>query len=255
MGTVFTIDGAGWSGLLRFMCRGAATTGKTIKKIRYPNTYVDGLSYVPAVTAVARGAQALDEMLTAHFNGHPDADDVLVYGVSMGAQVACKWLRERGPTSTVPVDKVSFLLLANPEQPFHGIYRADPKLVKFMTLPDYGGVGVPESTPFAVTDVCRQYDGMADYPNLPAAQVGSLAIINALLGLLTIHNNYFRLALDSADNVRVRRGNITYVFSPTRVPPACGLDAPFPARLKRRRQKIESCYDRSAWSAKGVGKY
>ena len=248
MTTVFTIDGAGWSGFLRFMCRGAVTKGKTVENVKYPNTYFDGLRYVPAVAAVQRGAQALDEMLTAHFNASPNADDVLVYAVSMGAQVACKWLRERGPTSSVPTDRVSFLLLANPEQPFHGIYRADPKLVTFMKLPDYGGVGVPADTRFAVTDLCRQYDGMADFPNLPAAHVDSLAVRNALLGLVLVHNNYFRLDINSAENVRVRRGNITYVLSPTRVPPACGLSALFPARLKRRRQRIESSYDRSAWT-------
>lgn len=247
MSTVFTIDGAGWSGFLRFMCRGAVTRGKTIKPVRYPNTYFEGLRYVSAVRAVARGAQTLDDMLTAHFDDRPDADDVVVYGVSMGAQVACKWLRERGPTSRVPVERVSFVLLANPEQPFHGIYRADPELVTFMKLPDYGGVGVPPNTKFAVTDVCRQYDGMADFPNLPAAQVASVAVYNAILGLVTVHNNYFRLDLDSPDNMSVRRGNITCVFAPTRIPPACLLDALVPARLRKRRQKIENCYDRSAW--------
>jgi hypothetical protein len=247
MSTVFTIDGAGWNGFLRFMCRGAVTKGKTIRRVDYPNTYFDGLRYVPAVRAVERGAQALDDMLTTHFNGRPDADDVLVFCVSMGAQVACKWLRERGPTSTVPAAKLSFLLLANPEQPFHGIYAADPKLVRFMTLPDYGGVGVPESTPFAVTDLCRQYDGMADFPNLPAAQVDSLAVKNALLGLVVIHNNNFRLDINSPPNIRNSRGNNTNDLSPTRVPPACVLGRLWPARLKRRRQRIENSYDRSAW--------
>ncbi|ORW16591.1 PE-PPE domain-containing protein [Mycolicibacter nonchromogenicus] len=248
MTTVFTIDGAGWSGFLRFMCRGAVTKGKTIRRVNYPNTYVDGLRYVPAVAAVQRGAQTLDDMLTAHFNATPDADDVLVYGVSMGAQVACKWLREKGPTSRIPAERVSFLLLANPEQPFHGIYRADPKLVTFMKLPDYGGVGVPASTRFTVTDVCRQYDGMADFPNLSAAQVDPLARRNALLGLVLVHNNYFRLDLDSAENLRVSRGNITYVMSPTRVPPAARLSALSPDRLARQRRRIEGSYDRSAWT-------
>lgn len=248
MSTVFTIDGAGWSGLLRFMCRGAVTKGKTVRRVEYPNTYFDGLRYVPAVRAVQRGAQALDDMLTAHFTGHPDADDVLIYAVSMGAQVACKWLREKGPTSAVPAGKVSFLLLGNPEQPFHGIYRADPKLVRFITRPDYGGVGVPANTRFAVTDLCRQYDGMADFPNLPAAQVDSLAVRNALLGLVLIHNNYFRVDINSPKNIRVCRGNITYAFAPTRVPPACALTALIPGRLRKQRQRIENCYDRSAWA-------
>lgn len=248
MTTVFTVDGAGWSGFLRFMCRGAVTKGKTVKRVKYPNTYFDGLRYVSAVKAVERGVQALDDMLTAHFNASPDADDVLVYGVSMGAQVACKWLREEGPTSSVPTDRVSFLLLANPEQPFHGIYQADPKLVTFMKLPDYGGVGVPANTRFAVTDLCRQYDGMADFPNLPAAQVDSLAVRNALLGLVTIHNNYFRFDINSAENIRISRGNITYVLSPTRVPPVCGLSALLPSRLNRKRSRIDGSYDRSAWS-------
>lgn len=250
MGTVFTIDGAGWSGFLRFMCRGAVTKGKTIRCVKYPNTYFHGLRYVPAVAAVQRGAKALDDMLTAHFDGRPDADDVLVYGVSMGSQVACKWLREYGPTSPVPTDKVSFLLLANPEQPFHGIYQADPKLVTFMKLPDYGGVGVPAGTPFTVTDLCRQYDGMADFPNLPAPQVNSPAVLNAVLGLVVVHNNYFRLDIGNPDNLRVRRGNITYVLSPTRVPPLCAFDALIPTRLKKQRRKIENSYDRSAWDTR-----
>ena len=251
MSTVFTIDGAGWTGLLRLLCRGAVTKGKTVKNVTYPNTYFDGLRYVPAVKAVARGAQALDDMLTAHFAGRPDADDVLVYAVSMGAQVACKWLREQGQSSAVPAGKVSFLLLANPEQPFHGIYQADPKLVRFMKLPDYGGVGVPAGTRFAVTDICRQYDGMADFPNKPAAQVDSLAVRNAMLGLVTVHNNYFRLDVDSPDNLRVRRGNVSYVLAPTRVPPACRLSALRPARLEQQRRRIESSYDRSAWHGPG----
>lgn len=233
MSTVFTIDGAGWSGLLRFMCRGAVTKGKTVRNVKYPNTYFDGLRYVSAVEAVRRGAQSLDGMLNDHFDGRPDADDVLVYAMSMGSQVACKWLRDYGPSSSIPAGKVSFLLLANPEQPFHGIYQADPKLVWFMTLPDYGGVGVPGNTPFAVTDVCRQYDGMADFPNRPAAQVDWLAVCNALVGLVTVHNNYFRVKPDGADNRRVRRGNVTYVFCPTR---------------RRRRQRVERSYDRAAWS-------
>lgn len=233
MSTVFTIDGAGWSGLLPFMCRGAVTKGKTVRNVKYPNTYFDGLRYVPEVKAVRRGAQALDDMLTAHF-AQPDPDDVLVYAVSMGSQVACKWLREKGPTSSIPVGKVSFLLLANPEQPFHGIYQADPKLARFISRPDYGGVGVPADTRFAVTDLCRQYDGIADFPNRPAAQVDSLAVRNALLGLVLVHNNYFLVNPESPDNLRVRRGNVTYVFCPTR---------------RRRRQRIERSYDRSAWNA------
>ncbi|WP_046318220.1 PE-PPE domain-containing protein [Mycobacterium sp. UM_Kg1] len=248
MSTVFTIDGAGWSGFLRFMCRGTVTRGKTVRRVDYPNAYRDGLRYVPAVQAVQRGAAALDEMLTGHFAADPDADDVVVYGVSMGAQVACKWLRERGPASPVPTDKVSFVLLANPEQPFHGIYRADPKLVWFMTLPDYGGLGVPPDSRYRVTDVCRQYDGMADFPNRPAAQVSAVAVVNALAGLVTIHNNYFRVDIDSPDNLRTRRGNVTYVMSPTRRPPACVAGALSPARRDKRRRKIEDSYDRSAWA-------
>lgn len=153
-----------------------------------------------------------------------------------------------GPASSVPTGKVSFLLLGNPEQPFHGIYQADPKLVRFITLPDYGGVGVPANTRFAVTDVCRQYDGMADFPNHPAAQVESLAVRNAVLGLVVIHNNYFRLDINSPKNIRVSRGNITYVFAPTRVPPASALTALFPDRRRKQRQSIESSYDRSAWN-------
>lgn len=248
MTTVFTIDGAGWSGFLRFMCRGAVTRGKTVRNVKYPNTYFDGLRYVPAVKAVARGAQALDDMLTAHFTGRADAEDVVVYGVSMGSQVACKWLREYGPRSTVPSGKVSFLLLANPEQPFHGIYRADPGLVWFMKLPDYGGVGVPANTPFSVTDVCRQYDGMADFPNRPAAQVDWRSVLNAMLGLVTVHNNYFTVDIGSPRNRRVRRGNIVYVFAPTRTPPVYGFGALSAARRARQRARIEKAYDRSAWN-------
>lgn len=123
-----------------------------------------------------RGAQARDDMLTAHRSAEPDAQDVLVYGVSIGAQVACEWPREQG--------------------------------------------------------LYRQYDGMADFPNLPAAHVDSLAVRKALLGLVAVHNNYFRVNLESPDNIWVRRGNLTYVFCSTR---------------RERRRRIEGSYDRSAW--------
>jgi hypothetical protein len=111
--------------------------------------------------AISQGAARLDDRLTA------DADTKLVFGFSQGAQVAGFWLRNYAPTTAVDPASTSFLLVGDPENT-DGVPWA-PR--------------VPTDTGFAVTEVWKQYDGWADWPD----RFDLLAVANAVYGMLFVH--------------------------------------------------------------------
>ncbi|ANW64785.1 hypothetical protein BCA37_15385 [Mycobacterium sp. djl-10] len=139
--------------------------------------------------AISQGAARLDDRLTA------DADTKLVFGFSQGAQVAGFWLRNYAPTTAVDPATTSFLLVGDPENTY-GVPWA-PR--------------VPTDTGFEVTEVWKQYDGWADWPD----RFDLLAVANAVYGMLFVHPTvYDDLDLDAeraAGNVVTwTAGGITY---------------------------------------------
>lgn len=89
--------------------------------------------------------------------GHEaDEDEVIVFGYSRGAQVACQWLRKYGPFSLDLVDRVRFVLIGNPER---GIaFGSKPgRYLDGSTLK-----ALPTDTPFSVRDIARSGDAYAD---------------------------------------------------------------------------------------------
>lgn len=139
--------------------------------------------------AISQGAARLDDRLTA------DADTKLVFGFSQGAQVAGFWLRNYAPTTAVDPGSTSFLLVGDPENTY-GVPWA-PR--------------VPTDTGFEVTEVWKQYDGWADWPD----RFDVLAVANAVYGMLFVHPTvYDDLDLDAeraAGNVVTwTAGGITY---------------------------------------------
>ena len=138
---------------------------------------------------ISQGAAHLDDRLTA------DADTKLVFGFSQGAQVAGFWLRNYAPTTAVDPGSTSFLLVGDPENTY-GVPWA-PR--------------VPTDTGFEVTEVWKQYDGWADWPD----RFDLLAVANAVYGMLFVHPTvYDDLDLDAeraAGNVVTwTNGGITY---------------------------------------------
>lgn len=177
-----------------------ATTGdRFYEKVRYPN--------IPNARNAAAGVRALDEAL------HRSTGQVVVFGHSMGAQVAAKWLREKGPSSTVAVSRVRFLLAGNPERKYGGALcvPSTPKLWGVYTVrASYGGPGVPDDTPYTVIDYARQYDWWADHPTVP--NPSKEALRNASM---EIHCDYWNVGLDDPDVLSYTEGTRTYLLKPT----------------------------------------
>jgi hypothetical protein len=127
----------------------------------------------------------------------------IVLGYSLGSVVASAYLN-----SHTPPRGVRFILLGDTSNP-HGM------LATTGLLPLFGG-GIPPDTRAPVTIINRQYDGWADWPNNIFALGYGMAVINAVYGTFTIHNDYTEASLlNNGANVTWTRGNITYELVPT----------------------------------------
>ncbi|HZN82026.1 MAG TPA: PE-PPE domain-containing protein, partial [Mycobacterium sp.] len=115
-----------------------------------------------------RGVIALDNAIKS------TPGEIIVFGYSNGAQIVSQWLTQHANDPTAPSpDRLSFVLIGNPT-------RA------------YGGTSAPmPQTKYLVTDIAREYDVAADYPNNPKSRYYSLAVNNAWAGFFSIHANYW----------------------------------------------------------------
>ncbi|CAA0106925.1 putative PPE family protein PPE42 [Mycolicibacterium vanbaalenii] len=125
----------------------------------------------------------------------------IVYAFSGGARIATAWLTERAEDSDVAADDLSFLLIGNGTRKYGG--------ASTWTLGD--AITAPP-TRYAVIDVAREYDPVADFPTNP---FNLLATANALAAFNIVHMNYRDVDLDDPDNYVWTEGNTTYVFVPT----------------------------------------
>lgn len=223
----------------------------TAVKIPYPN--------LPCEADAATGAQNLDAWLR-----NAGGQTVVVVGHSEGSQVACKWLREYAPTSSVDPSKVSFILGGNPERRYGGtlgMMQGMPKRI-LQTATWSGGVhfppsnsvaayaqntgelpGIPLDTPFTVLDIARQYDYYADYPS-SSTEVTSAAAQNATTA---IHMNYFNVNVNDPSIVKHTEGNITWGWVPTYACPSAARSLNPTTQLandRAVRPAIEACYQR-----------
>lgn len=103
-------------------------------------------------------------------------------------------------------------------------------------------------TAYTGTEVIRQYDGWADWPDDTR---NLLAVANALAGMFSIHTNYRNVDLNDPNNVRYtpdvagQPGNVTYVWVPTKTLPLVAWAGPLaPALDKKLRPIIEKAYHR-----------
>ncbi|KMO79319.1 PE-PPE domain-containing protein [Mycolicibacterium chubuense] len=153
----------------------------------------------PAVVgpdSVPAGVVALDEAIAA------TPAPMIVMGYSQGAIVAGHWLREHAADPGVPsTEDLSFVLVGNPARAFGGAY-----------------VPLGDTTPqtqYTVTDVARQYDLFADFPNKPFSPFFLLALANAVMGIQSVHLDYTQVNPDDPANARWTVDNTTYVLTPT----------------------------------------
>ena len=169
-----------------------------------------------------------------------DGGPVILMGYSQGAQVIYSALRrwQAKPSQAPDPSRVSWVSIGNPDNPIGGIRNsfgnAQPR---------------PAETPYPGTEVIRQYDGWADWPDKPT---NLLAVANALAGMAVVHSNYFDVNINDPANVRHtpalpdgRPGNVTYVWVPTPVLPlVAGLGPLGPMLDPLLRPTIEAAYTR-----------
>lgn len=238
-----------------------AQAGDTFYTLPYTNQ--------PGAENVIDGGEELNVKLTELAAG---TDDILIFAYSEGCEVVSYWLNTYGPTSGISPSRMKVLLIGNPVRKHGGFaYEND----KFAAVAYYHGV--PEDTQFQVTDFARQFDSVADYPtaqplldvlnavqspttdpnyitnvlNQCLALLGSSyrdALVNLIAGLALVHNIYLFVAPSDANCVRKTEGNITYVWSPTKILPMLdwlGWAPAFQAQQDiRQRPAVEAAYAR-----------
>ena len=160
--------------------KGELSAGRSVVKVSWNN------SFLVSNTNAHGGMTNLDTALPK-YPGTPEVPTIII-GFSGGAQVIEKWLREKGPTSSIDPSTVKFYLFGSPENQFGSCarnpaddppkYPGDPAAngtahtSKCKTPPEFhGGIGIGFSVPpncaYDVTYVTAQYDGWADGPTDP----------------------------------------------------------------------------------------
>lgn len=171
----------------------------------------------------------------------PADEQIVLFGHSQGGQVVYSDLRRfaADPASAPDPSRLTWVSIGNPENPYGG---RRPK-TEHPTTP-----WLPPDTAYQGTEVIRQYDGWADWPDDTR---NLLAVANAFAGMFSIHTNYRNVDLNDPNNVRFtpdvagQPGNVTYVWVPTKTLPLVAWAGPLaPALDKKLRPIIEAAYHR-----------
>ena len=234
--TVLTLEGGlvGMQHLLRFtplQLRGDLC--------RSPNS-CQGVAYFafPAQPFTDRGAANVEKAVDAL----PADEPVVLFGHSQGAQVIYSDLRRwaANPGSAPDPAQVSWVSIGNPENRYGG---------KRPNTDEAANPWLPADTAYHGTEVIRQYDGWADWPD---DSTNLIAVANALVGMFTTHTAYWNGDLNDPRNVRYTPdlpgggpGNVTYVWVPNDTLPLVAWAGPFAPMLDNAlRPLVEKGYSR-----------
>lgn len=164
--------------------------------------------YNNAVASLATATEAAEK---AHDVASRAKGPTVLFGVSHGARALCLLLRDEPDFDP---EKVAVVMMGNPERKYGGLKPSD-----------FGGVGIPDDTPFRVYDVARQYDYWADYPN---GTNKTTALRNVREGQLQDvlfrngpHSDYSMVYIGDPANVVWKEDNRTYILAPTLPMPMC----------------------------------
>ncbi|WP_179468829.1 PE-PPE domain-containing protein [Mycolicibacterium vinylchloridicum] len=171
----------------------------------------------------------------------PDDEQIVLFGHSQGGQVVYSDLRRfaADPANAPDPSRLTWISIGNPENSYGG------RRGKTESATD---PWLPPDTAYQGTEVIRQYDGWADWPDDPR---NLLAVANAVVGMFSIHTDYRQVDLDDPNNVRFtpevngQPGNVTYVWAPTKTLPLVAWAGPFaPALDNALRPIVEKGYHR-----------
>ena len=203
MTDIYTLDGFGVRYNLKNFGGVPFQSPNVIRRLEYDNNLSALLTPRIALKKTAEVVEEIDRI--AHL---PDYKEF--WGHSMGGEMLEAWLRNKGPRSDVDPASVKFHISGSPENRMGGVCHIRPR--KHPAA--YGGLSVPEDTPYDVTYIIRQYDYYADHPR---DLENKLAVENVDTG--HIHSEYSKCRLDDDANEVHIRGNITYIFCPTSIMP------------------------------------
>ena len=204
-----------------------------------PNTCqpVDYFAF-PAQPYTDQGAADVEKAIDAL----PADEPVVLFGHSQGAQVIYSDLRRwaADPGSAPDPAQVSWVSIGNPENRYGG---------KRPGTDAETNPWLPADTAYHGTEVIRQYDGWADWPDDPT---NLIAVANAVVGMFTTHTAYWNVDLNDPRNVRYTPdlpgggpGNVTYVWVPNDTLPLVAWAGPFAPMLDNAlRPLVEKGYSR-----------
>jgi hypothetical protein len=207
---VLTVDPALVPGMTVRAMRGWASRTGLVRAVRYgPLPWPIPLPIFATFTT-----KNLDDALRSALR---DTDNMVwCVGWSQGGQITYKWLRDYGPTSDIPPDRVRFVSLGNPER-LHGgacVVPNPPTKISGRPKASYGGCGVPEGNRYTVWDFVRQHDGWADCPTVEQPTAEAWAACDD-----GIHMDYFTVSIEDSDVVAFTGpDNVTYFLKPTVLP-------------------------------------
>jgi PE-PPE domain len=153
--------------------------------------------------SVAAGTNTLDGLI-------PAADGpVTVVGVSQGA-VVINYEKRRLTAESNPRTDIDFVTLGDPTNSDGGILAKLPPV--HIPILDVTFTPAPVDTPYPTTEIVRECDGFADWPDRP---FNALADLNALAGIVYLHPDYGGLDLTDPENAKIENGNTTHIVVKT----------------------------------------
>ena len=225
-------------------------SGTTSQNVLYPRSFVPGLQgNMPLGQSVPIGVR---NTITLE-NEIPGPKTIM--GTSQGALVADRVMEENFKAG-VPKDQVSFVVIADPE-------RGNGILTHFRGVPIPGMNYTPKKrkdTPYDVTVVTKEYEGLSDFPNNPRSPGFGLAVINAMMGAQMYHSNsvYSDLSKVPSKNIHTTvnslGGKTTTYLVPTKTLPILAplAKVPHPPLNGILKPLIDSAYQRGDSPAKVV---
>lgn len=150
------------------------------------NGYLDMAGPITGVGYPAGLLFALDSAIGAngvdtHLDQVPAAATMTLAGVSQGA-IVLDYVKQSLALHITPVrpeTDLTFVTFGDPTNATGGILAKNPLLQLVVPLG-------PLPTPYATTEIVREYDGLSDWPDRPTA----LSVTNAIIGVAYVHPYY-----------------------------------------------------------------
>lgn len=174
------------------------------------------------------GLASFDAAITATLPTLADDEQVTALGYSSSANVMVRAMRNLQQQGAPDADRLTFVLLGNPNRPNGGILQRFAGLHIPVLDVAFDG-STPLDTPYPTVDISWQYDLVADFPTYP---LNLVAMLNSLIGGMLLHGNYYRADIDGPRAFPDSTvGNITYItLEPPHLPLLLPLyDLGFPA--------------------------